>query len=60
VKKVKTKFPKSRRVLSGILRCTDVSRRRIGALDGRYDWIAKTLGITSVDPNCWIEDWDCT
>jgi hypothetical protein len=58
VKKAKTKFPKTRLVLSGVLRRRDVSWKRIGALNGRYDWIAKTLGITSVDPNIWIENWD--
>ena len=30
----------------------------IGALNDRYDWIAKTLGVTFVDPNSWFEDWD--
>jgi hypothetical protein len=58
VNKAKTKSPKSRLVLSGILRRRDVSRRRIGALNGRYDWIVKTLGVTFVDPNSWIENWD--
>jgi hypothetical protein len=37
---------------------TDVAWRHIGALYDRYDWIAKTLGITFVDPNSWPEDWD--
>ena len=32
--------------------------RRIGALNNRYDWIAKTLGVTFVNPNSWLEDWD--
>jgi hypothetical protein len=27
-------------------------------LNGRYDWRAETLGITFVDPNHWIENWD--
>jgi hypothetical protein len=56
--RAKTKSPKSRLVLSGVLRLRDVSWRRIGALNGRYDWTAKTLGITFVDPNSWIENWD--
>jgi hypothetical protein len=65
VNKAKTKFSQSRLVLSGVLRPRDVSWRWIGALNGRYDWIAKTLGITSVDPNSWIGNWnfgrlDCT
>jgi hypothetical protein len=46
----------ARLVLSGVLRHRDVSWRRIGALNGRYDWISKTLNITFVDPNSWIED----
>jgi lysophospholipase L1-like esterase len=58
VNKAKTKFHKSRLVLSGELRLKDVSWRQIGALNGRYDWIAITLGITFVDPNSWIENWD--
>jgi hypothetical protein len=58
VNKAKTKFPQSRLVLSGVLRCRDVSWPRIGALNDRYDWIAKTMGVIFVDPNRWIEDWD--
>jgi lysophospholipase L1-like esterase len=58
VKKAKVKFPQSRTVLSGVLRRTDVSWRRTGALNDRYDWIAKTFGVTFVDPNSWLEDWD--
>jgi hypothetical protein len=46
VNKAKTKFPKSRLVLSGVLRRRDVSWRRIGTLNS----IAKTLSITFVDP----------
>jgi hypothetical protein len=56
--RAKTKFPKYRLVLSGILRRRDVSWRQIGALNGRYDQIAKTLGVTFVDLNSWIENWD--
>jgi len=58
VDKAKVKFPQSRIVLSGVLRRTDASWRRIGALNDRYDWIAKTMGVTFVDPNSWLEDWD--
>lgn len=58
VNKAKTKFPKSKLVLSGVLRRRDVSWRRIGAINSRYDWIAKTLGVTFVDPNSWVENWD--
>ena len=43
------KFPQSKIVQSGVLWRTDVAWRRIGALNDRYDWIAKTLGITFVD-----------
>jgi hypothetical protein len=35
-----------------------VSWRHIGALNDRYERIAKTLGVTFVDPNSWLEDWD--
>jgi hypothetical protein len=58
VNKAKTKFPQSRLVLRGILSHRDVSWQRIGALNGRYDWIVKTMGITFVDQDSWIENWD--
>jgi hypothetical protein len=58
VDKAKVKFPKSKIVLSGVLRRTDVSWRRIGALNDRYEWIAKTLGVTCVDPSSRLEEWD--
>ena len=32
---------------------------RIGALNDSYDWIAKTMGVTFMDPNSWLVDWDC-
>jgi hypothetical protein len=35
-----------------------VSWRRIGAINDRYDWVAKTLGVTFVNSNCWVDDWD--
>jgi hypothetical protein len=65
VNKATTKFPQSRLVLSGVLRQRDVSWWRIRALNDRYDWIAKTLGVTFVDPNSWVENltsvgMDCT
>jgi len=56
VNMAKVKFPQSKIVLSGVLWRTDVAWRRIGALNDKYDWIAKTLGVTSVDPNSWPED----
>ena len=37
-----------------MLRRSDVSWRRTGALNGRLDWVANAL----VDPNSWIEDGD--
>jgi hypothetical protein len=24
----------------------------------RYEWVAQTLGVTFVDPNSWVDDWD--
>jgi len=55
----KIKFPQSKSVSSGITLRADVSWRRIGALNDRYDWIAKTMGVTFMDPNSWLVDWDC-
>jgi hypothetical protein len=52
----KSKLPNCRLILSGVLRRRDVSWRRIGALSGRFDWVANALEITFVDPNSWIED----
>jgi hypothetical protein len=47
--KATTKFPQSRLVLSGVFMRRDMSWRWIGALNSRYDWITKTLGITFLD-----------
>jgi hypothetical protein len=58
VKKAKTKFPQASLVLSGVIRHRDVLWQCIGALNDRYDWVARTLGVTFVDPNSWIENWD--
>jgi len=58
VSKAKVKFPLPKIVLSGVLWRTDVSWQRIGALNDSYDRIAKTMGVTFVDPNSWLEDWD--
>jgi lysophospholipase L1-like esterase len=52
------KLPNCRLVLSGVLRHRDVSWRRFGALNHRFDWIAHALGLTFVDPNSWVEDGD--
>jgi hypothetical protein len=54
----KRKIPKCRLFLSGVLRRRDVSCRYIGALNVRYDWVARAMGLTFVDPNSWIEDGD--
>jgi hypothetical protein len=55
VSTAKKKLPNCRLVLSGVLRRRDVSWRRIGALNYRFDWVANALGLTFVDPYCWIE-----
>jgi hypothetical protein len=44
--------------MSGVLRRRDVSWRRIGAVNSRYERAAKTLGVALVDPNTWVDDWD--
>jgi hypothetical protein len=51
VNTARVKCPQSKIVLSGVLWQTDVAWRCVGALNNRYDWIAKTLGVTFVDPN---------
>jgi len=58
VNTAKTKFSASRVVLSGVLRREDVSWRRSGAVNDRLEWIANTPGVTFVDPNSWVDDWD--
>jgi hypothetical protein len=58
VNAAKTKFSMSRLVLSGILRRRDMSWRRIGAVNNIYGWVAQTLGVTFLDPNSWVDDWD--
>ena len=57
VNTAKTKFSASRVVLSEVLRRQDVSWWRTGAVD-RLEWVVKTLGVTFVDPNSWVDDWD--
>jgi hypothetical protein len=54
----KSKCPNCSLELSGVLRRRDMSWRRIGVLNARFDWIANALGITFVDPNSWIEGRD--
>jgi len=58
VNATKTKFSASRMVLSGVLRREGVSWRRIGTVNDRLQWVVKTLGVTFVDPNSWVDDWD--
>ena len=52
------KYNNCRLVLSGVLPRSDVPWRWIGALNDRLDWVANGLGITFVDRNSWIEEWD--
>jgi hypothetical protein len=54
----KTKFSASRVVLSGVLQRRDVSWQHIGAINDKLEWVATALGVTFVDPNCWIDDWN--
>jgi hypothetical protein len=55
----KTEFPQFKFFLSGVLRHRDVSLRRIGALNVRYDLTGRiNRELTFVDPNSWIENWD--
>jgi len=58
VNTAKTKFSASRVVLSGVLWREGMSWRRIGAVNNRLEWVVKTLGVTFVDPNRWVDDWD--
>jgi hypothetical protein len=58
VNTAKTKFSASRLVLSGVMRREDVSWRHIGAVDDRLEWAANTQGVTFIDPNSWVDDWD--
>jgi lysophospholipase L1-like esterase len=56
VSTAKKKLPNCRLVLSGVLRCRDVSWWCTGALNDRFDWAANALGLTFIDLNSWIED----
>ena len=58
VSMAKKKIPNCRLVLSGMMRRRDVSWRRTGVLNDRFDWVANALGLTFVDPNSWIEEGD--
>jgi hypothetical protein len=54
----KTKFLQFKLILSGTLRSREVTWHGIKELNSRYDWTVKTLGVTLIDPNSWIENWD--
>ena len=54
------RLPNCRFVLSGVLRRTDVSRRRVGVLNDRYDCVTNALELTFVDPNSKMEEDDFT
>ena len=58
VNTAKAKFSASRVVLSGVLRRVDVTWRRIGAVNDRLEWVANTLGVTFVDSDSWVDDWN--
>jgi len=58
VNMAKTKFSTSRVGLSGVLQRQDMSWRHTGAIISRYEWEAQTLGVTFVDPNSWVDNWD--
>jgi hypothetical protein len=54
----KSKLTNCGLVLSGVLQRRDVSWRRIGTLNDRFDWVANALGLTFFDPNSWTVDGD--
>jgi hypothetical protein len=54
----KRNLPNCRLVLNGVLRRKDVSWRRIGLLNDRYDWVANVLRLIFVDLKSWIEEED--
>jgi hypothetical protein len=58
VNTAENKFQTSRVAVSGVLRRQDMSWRCIGAVNSRYEWIVQSLGVTFVDPNSWMDDWD--
>jgi hypothetical protein len=35
-----------------------VSWERIGTLNSRFNWIAKTMGAIFIDPKSWVENLD--
>jgi hypothetical protein len=44
--------------MSGLFRRRDVSLRHIAAVHCRYEWVPNGLGVTFVDTNSWVDDWD--
>ena len=58
VNMAKTKFSTSRVVLSDMLQRRDVSWWHTDAVNSRRKWVVKMLGVTFVDPNSWVDDWD--
>jgi len=58
VNTAKTKFSTSKVVLCGMLWRRDMSWQCIGAIKSRYGWEVQTLGVTYVDPNSWVDNWD--
>ena len=54
----KTKFSTPEVVPSGVLRRQDVSWRRTGAINSRYELIVKTLDVSFVEPNSSMDDCD--
>lgn len=35
-----------------------MSQRRIGAINSRYAWVVQMLGVTFLDTNSWVDDWN--
>ena len=58
VNSAKAMFSTSSVVLSVLLQRENMSWRRIVAANYRVVWVANTLGVTFVDPNSWVGDWD--
>jgi hypothetical protein len=54
----KFKFLHFRLVLSGVVWHRDMMWWLIEVVNNRYDWVSKTLGVTFVDLNSWIEHGD--
>ena len=57
VNTAKAKLTGSRLELSGDLRNRGVNWQRVGAANDRLEWVARNLGATFLDPNCWTKMW---